>query len=712
MKAIFQTLLVCVVFLFACNNSNKTKFPPIEVKYPATKTVDTVTDYFGTKVADPYRWLENDTAADVKQWVDQENEVTFGYLDKIPFRQKIKDRLTEIANYPKYSSAFKSGDNIFFNYNDGLKNQAQIMVQKDSAGAPEVFFDANTLSKDGTATISIDGFSKDHRYCSYHVNKAGSDWQITYVRDVTTGKVTGDSLNWLKFSGTAWHGDGFYYSAYDSPKGGNELVAKNEFQKVYYHKLGEPQSKDKLIYEDKQHPLRYFFASTTEDERFLILNISEGTDGAEIWYKDLSKNEKDFHLLFKGFKNNYEVLDNIDDKLLVSTNEDADNYHVILVDLKNPAKENWKEIIPEKPERASSYSTAGNKIFSAYLKDATTRVYQYNYDGVLEHEIKLPGLGTAGGFGGHHNDSYVFYDFSSYVVPNTIYKYDIASGQSSVFKKSDLKVNTDDIVTEQVFYKSKDGTEIPMFLTHKKGIRLDGSHPTLLYGYGGFDISLTPYFSISNYILLENDGIYAVANLRGGGEYGQKWHDGGRLLNKQNVFDDFIAAAEYLQKNNYTTKEKLAIHGRSNGGLLVGACETQRPDLFGVCFPGVGVMDMLRFQKFTVGWGWVSDYGSSDSAKYFKYLLGYSPYHNIKDSTSYPATMVTTADHDDRVVPGHSFKFAARMQYAQKGEAPILIRIDKQAGHGAGKPLSKIIDEQTDFWSFMFYNMNVTPKYQ
>ena len=558
--------------------------------------------------------------------------------------------------------------------------------------------------------------SKDHHYAAYHVNRAGSDWETTYVIDVATGKNTGDSLLWLKFGGAAWRGNGFYYSGYDAPVKGNEFLAKNVFQKVYYHKLGDPQSKDELVYQDKLHPLRYINASTSEDEHYLFISISESDDGNELWYKDLSKNDKDFHLLFKGFSKNYNVLDDVADKFLVQTNDGADNYHVVLVDSKNPDKANWKEIIPEKSERGSFYTTAGNKIFAGYLKDAITHVYQYTYDGQLEHEIDMPGLGTASGFGGYHDDKYVFYDYTSFVAPNTIYKFDITTGKSDVFKKSDLKINTDDYVTEQVFYKSKDGTKIPMFLTHKKGIKLDGSHPTLLYGYGGFDISITPSFvfsssQISYYILLENGGVIAVANLRGGGEYGQKWHDAGRLLNKQNVFDDFIAAAQYLKDNKYTTKEKLAVMGRSNGGLLIGAVETQRPDLFNVCFPGEGVLDMLRFQKFTVGWGWVSDYGSSDSAKYFKYLYNYSPYHNIKEGTAYPATMVTTADHDDRVVPGHSFKFTARLQHAQKGNAPISIRIDKQAGHGAGKPLSKIIDEQADTWSFMFYNMNITPTF-
>ncbi|MBA3648897.1 MAG: S9 family peptidase [Chitinophagales bacterium] len=681
------------------------------VKYPISKKGDQLDHYFGTTVADPYRWLENDTAADVIAWVDSENTVTFNYLKSIPFREKIRKRLTEIYNFPKYSAAFINGENIFYNYNDGLRNQSQVIMQNEVTKKETIFLDPNKLSKEGTATTTIDAFSKNHRYCTYHVNRAGSDWETTYVLDVASGKNTGDSLKWLKFGGAAWQGNGFYYSGYDAPSGGTELLAKNEYQKVFYHKMGQPQSADRLIYQDKEHPLRYISAATTEDEQFLIIYISEGTDGSELWYKDLSKDELDFRLLFKGFSKNYGILDDVNGKFLVQTNDGAENYHVVLVDPESPDKKNWKEIIAEKPERASFYATAGGKLFGGYLKDAITHVYQYTYEGKLDNEIKMPGLGTATGFSGLREDKEVFYDFTSYTMPNTVFRYSIASGKSEIFKKSDLKVNTEDYITEQVFYYSKDGTKIPMFLTHKKDLKQDGSHLTLLYGYGGFDVSSTPAFSISNYILLENGGIFAVANLRGGGEYGDKWHDAGKLLNKQNVFDDFIAAAEYLKKNNYTTKSKLAIMGRSNGGLLVGACETQRPDLFGVCFPAVGVMDMLRFQKFTVGWGWVNDYGSSDSAKYFKYLYGYSPYHNIKNGVNYPPTLITTADHDDRVVPGHSFKFAARLQEAQSGNNPVLIRIDKQAGHGAGKPLSKTIDEQTDIWSFMFWNMGIRELY-
>lgn len=701
----------CLLFLLSfCLFVSETNAQP-KLVYPQTRMVDTVTDYFGTKVADPYRWLENDTTTEVKDWVDAENKVTFDYLSKIPFREKIRQRLNEIYNYPKFSAAFKAGEYVYFNYNNGLQNQALIMRQKGLDGGEGMFLDPNALSSNGTATIAIDAFSKDHHYMAYHVNRAGSDWETTYVLDASTGMKTGDSLKWLKFGGASWKGNGFYYSGYDAPQGGNEFLAKNENEKLYFHKLGDPQSADQLIYQDKEHPLIYVNAQTTEDEKYLILYIRAEGPGTEVYYKNLDNGQKDFKLLFKGFDYNYGILDDVDGKFLVQTNDGADNYKVVLVDPENPVKTNWKDIIPEKPERASFYNTAGGKIFAGYFKDVVTHVYQYSYTGNLEHEIQMPGLGTADGFGGERADAYVFFDYTSFTTPNTIYRYDIGGGQVSLFKKSLLKISTDNYTTDQVFYKSKDGTKIPMFITHKKGMKMDGSHPALLYAYGGFDISYTPVFDISNYILLENDGIYCVANIRGGGEYGEKWHNAGKLLNKQNVFDDYIAAAEYLKANNYTATDKLAIKGRSNGGLLIGAVMTQRPDIAGVAFPIVGVMDMLRFQKFTVGWGWVPDYGSSDSLKYFNYLYHYSPYHNLKLNTCYPATMVTTADHDDRVVPGHSFKFTARLQADQNCDKPAIIRIDKQAGHGGGKPLSKIIDEQADMWSFMFYNMGITPEY-
>ncbi len=683
-----------------------------KLTYPITAKSDQVDDYFGVKVSDPYRWLENDTAEDVKKWVTEENKVTFGYLEKIPFRNKIKERLTDIFNYPKYSNPFRAGEYYFFSKNDGLQNQSVIYYQKGLDGKPEVFLDPNTMSSDGTAAVSLLGFSKDKKYVAYAINQSGSDWQTIYVMEVATKKLMSDKLEWVKFSGASWKNNGFYYARYDAPPKGKEFSQKNEYHKIYYHRLGDTQDKDVLVYENKDKPLRYYGASVTEDERFLIIYVSEGTDGTEMYYKDLQSNQKDFGLLFAGFQDNYSVINNIGDKLLVQTDAGAPNQRVILVDPKNPKKENWKDVIPEKPELLESAATGGGKLFVSYLKDVTTHVYQYSLEGNLEHEIALPALGTAFGFSGDKEDALIFYTFTSFTYPPTIYKYDIASGKSDIWQKSDVKFNPDEYQTKQVFYNSKDGTKVPMFLVYKKGIKLDGNNPTLLYGYGGFNISLTPSFSTSRLILLENGGIFVMANIRGGGEYGEKWHNEGKLLKKQNVFDDFIAAAEYLIKEKYTSSSKLAIQGGSNGGLLVGACMLQRPDLYRVAFPAVGVMDMLRYHKFTVGWGWAVEYGSSDSLENFKNLYAYSPLHNIKEGVEYPATMVTTADHDDRVVPAHSFKFIATLQERYKGNRPQVIRIDVKAGHGAGKPTSKIIEEQADIWSFMFYNMGITPIYK
>ena len=683
-----------------------------KLTYPITAKSDQVDDYFGVKVSDPYRWLENDTAEDVKKWVTEENKVTFGYLEKIPFRNKIKERLTDIFNYPKYSNPFRAGEYYFFSKNDGLQNQSVIYYQKGLDGKPEVFLDPNTMSSDGTAAVSLLGFSKDKKYVAYAINQSGSDWQTIYVMEVATKKLMSDKLEWVKFSGASWKNNGFYYARYDAPPKGKEFSQKNEYHKIYYHRLGDTQDKDVLVYENKDKPLRYYGASVTEDERFLIIYVSEGTDGTEMYYKDLHSNQKDFGLLFAGFQDNYSVINNIGDKLLVQTDAGAPNQRVILVDPKNPKKENWKDVIPEKPELLESAATGGGKLFVSYLKDVTTHVYQYSLEGNLEHEIALPALGTAFGFSGDKEDALIFYTFTSFTYPPTIYKYDIASGKSDIWQKSDVKFNPEEYETKQVFYNSKDGTKVPMFLVYKKGIKLDGNNPTLLYGYGGFNISLTPSFSTSRLILLENGGIFVMANIRGGGEYGEKWHNEGKLLKKQNVFDDFIAAAEYLIKEKYTSSSKLAIQGGSNGGLLVGACMLQRPDLYRVAFPAVGVMDMLRYHKFTVGWGWAVEYGSSDSLENFKNLYAYSPLHNIKEGVEYPATMVTTADHDDRVVPAHSFKFIATLQERYKGNRPQVIRIDVKAGHGAGKPTSKIIEEQADIWSFMFYNMGITPIYK
>ena len=674
--------------------------------YPKTKKVEQTDNYFGVLVKDPYRWLEMDTAADVAQWVKEENEVTHSYLDKIPFRNKLKERITQIINYPKYSAPMRAGEFYFFSKNDGLQNQSVIYYQKGLDGEPKVFLDPNALSKDGTSAITILGFSQDKKHVAYATNESGSDWQSIKVMNVENAQHIDDDLKWVKFSSAAWYKDGFFYSRYDEPSKASVLSGRNEYHQIWYHQLGTLQSKDQLIYKDATHALRYFSAQTTEDEHFLIIGASEGTYGQELYFKDLTKPQSEIKLLFKGFDYEYGVVDNIGDQLLVTTNEGAANNYAVLVDPQNPAKANWKTIIPEQNYLLESVSLTGNRIFARYLKDVTSKVSQYDLNGKLEHEIKMPALGTVDGFAGNRDDKELFFTFTSFTIPPAIYRYDIASGVVKPFKTSEVKFNPEDYTTEQVFYKSKDGTSIPMFIVYKKGLKKDGNNPTLLYAYGGFNVNLSPAFSASRIVWLENGGVFALANLRGGGEYGDKWHKAGMLDKKQNVFDDFIAAGEYLISSKYTSSAKLAIQGGSNGGLLIGAVINQRPELFKVAIPQVGVMDMLRYHKFTVGWGWAVEYGSSDSAKSFQNLHKYSPLHNIKD-VAYPATLVTTADHDDRVVPAHSFKYIATLQEHQKGNAPVLIRIDAKAGHGAGKPLSKTIDELTDIYSFLLYNLGV-----
>ncbi len=679
-----------------------------QISYPFTKKTDTVDDYHGKKIADPYRWLENDHADDTKAWVIEQNKVTDGYLSKIPFRDKIKARLEEMMNYPKYGAPFREGKYYYFYKNDGLQNQSVLYRQLGTDGTPEVFIDPNKLSDKGTVALGALSFSKDSRYAAYMIAKAGSDWQEAFVMEVETKKILTDHLDWIKFSGLSWKGDGFYYSRYDQPDEKARLSGKNEFHKVYYHKLGTSQEQDELVYVDKEHPLRNAGVGLSEDERFLFLVTTEGTSGNELSVRDLQDaSQTDFKLLVKGFAHDPSVVDNVGDQLLVLTNEDAPNYKLVLIDPKNPAKENWKTIIPEKPEVLEGVGTGGGKLFARYLKDASTKVYQYDVTGKLEQEIQLPGIGTASGFGGKKEDQQFFYTYTSFVAPATIYKYDIATGKSEVYKRPEAKFDTEQFETKQVFFTSKDGTKVPVFLSYKKGIKLNGQNPVLLYGYGGFNIPLTPSFSVSNLFFMEQGGIYAVVNLRGGSEYGESWHKAGMKEKKQNVFDDFIGAAEYLVKEKYTSPAKLAIRGGSNGGLLVGACMTQRPDLFKVALPAVGVLDMLRYQRFTIGWAWVVEYGSSEKADEFPYLLKYSPLHNLHKGTAYPATLITTGDHDDRVVPAHSFKFAAALQEANKGSNPMLIRIETQAGHGAGKPTSKVIEEAADVWAFTMYNLGM-----
>ncbi len=678
------------------------------IKYPESKKVDVIDDYHGTKISDPYRWLEDDNSPETKAWVQAQNKVTQDYLATIPFRKDVKKRLEELWNYPKASAPFKKGKYYYFYKNDGLQNQSVLYRATTPDGPGEVFIDPNKLSDNGTAALGNLSFSKDGKYVAYLIAKAGSDWQDGFVMDVETKQLLSDRLEWIKFSGLSWRGDGFYYSRYDKPDESSKLSRKNEFQKVYYHKVGDPQEKDVLIYEDKQHPLRNAGVGVTEDERFLVLSTTEGTSGAEISVWDLKNPaQKGFSLLIPGFKYEPDVIDNNGDKLLVRTNHNAPNYKIVEIDPAHPEESNWKTIVPEKPEALQSVGTGGGKLFLNYLKDASSYVYQYDYNGKNGKQVKLPGIGSAGGFGAEKDEKEFYYTYSSFVTPATIYKYDIRTGKSTLFSKAQVKFNPDEYETKQVFFPSKDGTKVPMFISGKKGFKLDGNNPVLIYGYGGFNIPQTPGFSVSNLYFMEQGGLYAVVCLRGGSEYGEAWHKAGMMEKKQNVFDDFIGAAEYLVKQKYTNPSRIAIRGGSNGGLLVGACMTQRPDLYKVALPAVGVMDMLRFQKFTIGWAWVTEYGSSDNAEQFKYLIKYSPLHNLKPGVSYPATMVTTADHDDRVVPAHSFKFAATLQEDNAGPNPVLIRIETQAGHGAGKPTSKLIDEATDIWSFTMYNLGM-----
>jgi prolyl oligopeptidase len=708
MKKVLIPVLAIIV-LFSVLATARQQDGAKKLVYPQTKKVDVVDDYHGTQVADPYRWLEDDNAPEVKAWVGEQNQVTRAYLDGIACRGPIARRLEELFNYPRYSAPFRVGEYYFFAKNDGLQNQSVVYFQKGLDGEPQVFIDPNGLSADGTVRIGLLGESQDDRYMAITRSEAGSDWQEIRVMEIAGRSELPDRLRWVKFSGAAWSGGGFYYCRYDEPDKGEELKAKNENQKVFYHKLGDPQEKDTLVFADPAHPLRYYGAGVSEDGRFLFLSISEGTHGSELHFRDLSKENDPFHLLCPGFEFDYEPVDNIGGKILVHTNCDAPNFKLVAIDGSRPEKENWETVIPEKPEVLLGVGTAGGSLFCNYLKDVTTRVTQHDLAGKLQREIALPGLGSAGGFGGKKEDRILFYTFTSFNYPPVIFQYEIASGQSRMFRKSEAKFNPADYEVRQVFYPSKDGTRIPMFIVQKKGLARDGNNPALLYAYGGFNISMTPWFSAGNLVFLEQGGIYAVANLRGGGEYGEAWHRAGMLEKKQNVFDDFIAAAEYLVREKYTRRERLAIAGDSNGGLLVGACMTQRPELFQVALPGVGVMDMLRYHKFTVGWGWAVEYGSSDNPEQFKYLYAYSPLHNLKPGVSYPATLVTTADHDDRVFPAHSFKFIATLQEMQKGDNPVLIRIETRSGHGSSN-LRKAIETAADTWAFVFKNLGMECK--
>jgi prolyl oligopeptidase len=685
-----------------------------QLDYPSARKVDQVDVYHGVRVPDPYRWLEDDNSPETAAWVEAENKVTFPYLERIPFRQQLQARVKELNNYAKYSSPSRKGSYVFFRKNDGLQNQSVLYIQKGFDGPPEVLIDPNSWSADGTSRLGAFRPSKDGEHAVYGVSQSGSDWQEFRVLELATKKTLDDKLEWVKVSGVAWHGDGFFYSRYPEPAPGREKASINEHHKVYFHRLGTPQSSDALVFEDAGHPQRFHTVDTTDDERFAILNVSErgtGKDGNAVFVRDLSKGEREFTPLISTITDDsYSVIDNVGDKLLVETNHEAPNWRVVLIDPKQPAQANWKTVLPERPEPIDGVGTAGGKLFATYLKDVSTKAYVYSLDGRLENEIALPGPGAAGGFGGERDDTFVFYTFNSMNVPPTIYKYDITSRRSTVFRETKVPGYTPSAYeTKQVFYASKDGTRIPMFLVYRKGLKLDGNNPTLLYGYGGFNIVESPTFNAARLALLEQGFVYASANLRGGGEYGEKWHQQGMKLKKQNVFDDFIAAAEWLIANKYTSTPKLAVQGGSNGGLLVGAVINQRPDLFRVAIPQVGVMDMLRFHKFTIGWNWVADYGSSDNPEEFKALYAYSPLHNIRAGVKYPATLITTADHDDRVVPAHSFKYAATLQEKAGRDNPVLVRIETRSGHGASS-LTKALETAADIDAFIMYNMGLTPR--
>ena len=705
---------VCCAFLFTVL-SLVTALPLAgqSLDYPQTRKGDQVDDYHGTKVADPYRWLEDDNAAETAKWVEAQNKVTFTYLDKIPFRAEVKKRLEQLYNYPKYSVPFRKGELLFYGKNDGLQNQSVEYVQKGLESAPEVLLDPNKFSADGTTRLGSFSVSRDGHYAAYGMEVGGSDWQEAKVRDVTTKQDLPDHLKWLKFTSFAWAGKGFFYSRFDEPAKGHELSSKNEFQKVYYHKLGTAQSDDELVYEDKAHPLRGHYVATSNDEKYLFLVIDEsasGKRGNALFYRDLSKADKTFiPIVSEITDDSYNVVDDVDGKFLVATNHGAPNGKLTLFDPANP--QGWKDVLPEKPETLDSVQSLGGKLFATYLKDVVSRVYVYSFAGELQNEIALPGVGTTAGFEGNRDDKNGFFLYTSMNYPTTVFRYELATKKTSVFKSPEIPgFRPEDYETKEVFYNSKDGTRVPMFLVYRKGLKLDGTNPTLLYGYGGFDITLQPTFSSLRLALLEQGFVYAQANLRGGGEYGEKWHEAGIKQHKQNVFDDFIAAAEFLIVNKYTSPEHLAVNGGSNGGLLIGAVINQRPDLFRVAVPQVGVMDMLRYQKFTIGYSWAADYGTSDSADEFPALYKYSPLHNIRSGVKYPAVLITTADHDDRVVPAHSFKYAATLQAAASHDNPVLIRIDTMSAHGSSST-SKQIALTADMYSFIFWNLGVTPKY-
>ena len=705
-KIIIMKKLVYSIFI-ASVVSQTVNAQTNQMNYPTTDKKDVIDVYFNTKIADPYRWLEDDRSAETAAWVTAQNNVTFAYLDQIPYRDQLKKQLTEKWNYEKISAPFVEGDFTYYFKNDGLQNQS-VLYRKDKSGKEEIFLDPNTFSKDGTTSLADVSFTEDGSLVAYAISEGGSDWRKVIVLNTKDKSVVGDTLIDVKFSGLSWYkNEGFYYSSYDKPDG-SELSAKTDEHKLYYHKLGTPQATDQVVFGDKTKR-RYVGGYVTNDQKYLVITAANATSGNELYLKDLSQANAPVKTIVTGFDNDYSVIDSKDGKIYIVTNLNAPNQKLVAVDEASVANKNaWTDVIAE-TENVLDLSKAGGYFFAHYMKDAVSVVQQYDYNGTKVRDIELPGLGTAGGFGDKKDATELYYSFTNYITPGTIYKMDIASGASDVYQQPKVKFNPEDYESKQVFYTSKDGTKVPMMITYKKGTKLDGTNPTMLYAYGGFNVSLTPSFSIANAVWLENGGVYAVPNLRGGGEYGKKWHNAGTQMQKQNVFDDFIAAAEYLIENKYTSSEKLAIRGGSNGGLLVGATMTQRPDLMKVALPAVGVLDMLRYHTFTAGAGWAYDYGTAeDSKEMFNYLKGYSPVHNVKEGVSYPATMITTGDHDDRVVPAHSFKFAAELQAKNKGNNPMLIRIDVNAGHGAGKSVQQTINENADIQAFTLWNMGVT----
>lgn len=681
-----------------------------EVNQLAVRT-DASDNYHGTVIYDPYRWMECDTCANTGKWVEAQRRLSESWFKQIPYRQDIVNRLTQIWSFASVSAPSQKGKMEFFYRNNGKQNHAQFVMRKSGDTAVTVLLDPNQFSKDGTTSLNGTSISKDGKYLAYSISHLGSDWNEILVKEIATGKLLSDHIHWVKFSGIAWKGNGFFYSAYDAPKTGNEYSAKNEFHKVFYHVLGTDQSADQLIFDDAKSPLRNFSLSTSEDQKYAVLSASEGTSGNSVSIADLSKwkpgMKMNFTSMVSEFRNDFEFAGAVPKGLLFLTNDSASNQRLILVDPKNPSRKSWKNILPEKEFVLESITLAGNSIVAKYLENVSSKMYQYDLNGKLIREIKLPVLGTVSGISGDMKSQVLYYAMVSYTFPSRVYKVDLKTGNSSLYFKPEIDFDSDAFETKQVWYTSKDGTKIPMFITHKKGLKIDGNNPAFLFGYGGFNISYTPEFRVDRTVFLENNGVYCVANIRGGGEFGEKWHKAGTKLQKQNVFDDFIAAAEYLVSSGYTNKNKLAIHGRSNGGLLAGACLTQRPNLFKCVIPQVGVLDMLKFHKFTIGWAWTGDYGSSENKEEFEYLKKYSPVHNVKE-IAYPATLVITGDHDDRVVPAHSFKFIAELQFKQKGDAPVLVRIDSGGGHGAGKPLSMQIAEYSDMWTFVFANLEMS----